>query len=128
VEYLLTVDDGYDNLLCEGQSIQIESQDFYHSMGILCCTEFGTNHEHIKIIDTENQEETVYFDAYDISDYTAKNTVEIGACYSVVSDKIVREKNVLTTNVIKFTCPRKIQRIILPYCFNLHILAITLFR
>ncbi len=128
VEYLLTIDDRYDNLLCEKQSIQIESQDFYHSMGILCCTEFGTNHEHIKIIDTENQEETVYFDAYDISDYTAKNTVEIGACYSVVSDKIVREKNVLTTNVIKFTCPRKIQRIILPYCFNLHILAITLFR
>lgn len=128
VEYLLTIDDRYDNLLCEGQSIQIESRDFYHSMGILCCTEFGTNHEHIKVIDQENHEEIVYFDAYDISDCTAKNTVEIGACYSVVSDKIVRENNVLTTNVIKLTCPKKIQRIILPYCFNLHILAITLFR
>ena len=128
VEYLLTVDDGYDNLLCEGQSIQIESEDFYHSMGILCCTEFGTNHEHIKIIDEENHEEIVYFDAYDISDCTAENTVDIGACYSAVSDKIVREKNVLTTNVLKFNCAKKIQKIVLPYCFNLHIMAITFFR
>lgn len=128
VEYLLTIDDGYDNMLCEGQSIQIESADFYHSMGILCCTEFGTNHEYIKIIDEENHEKIVYFDAYDISDCTAENTVEIGACYSMVSDKIVREKNVLTTNIIKFNCPKKIQQIVLPYCFNLHILAITFFR
>lgn len=128
VEYFLTINDRYDNLLCEGQSIRIESQEPYRNMGILCCTEFGTNHEHIKIIDEENHEEIVYFDAYDISDYTADNTVEIGACYSMVSDKIVREKNVLTTNVIKLTCPRRIERIILPYCFNLHILAITFFR
>lgn len=128
VEYLLTIDDGYDNLLCEGQSIQIESEDFYCGMGILCCTEFGTNHEHIKIIDEENHEEMVYFDAYDISDCTAENTVDIGACYSVVSDKIVREKNVLTTNVLKFNCAKKIRKIVLPYCFNLHIMSITFFR
>ena len=128
VEYLLTIDDGYDNLLCEGQSIQIESEDFYCGMGILCCTEFGTNHEHIKIIDEENHEEMVYFDAYVISDCTAENSVDIGACYSVVSDKIVREKNVLTTNVLKFNCAKKIRKIVLPYCFNLHIMSITFFR
>lgn len=127
IQYSINVEAILDNIVCEGQEIIVENNKVFRGIGVLCCTEFGTNHESLRIIGEDKSEERVYFNSYDIADYNADNTIEVGASYSQRTNSIIREINVFTTNLIDFIYPRQVEKIVLPNCTNLHILAMTLY-
>ena len=118
-----------NNVICEAQQIQIHTDIKYNGMSVLVCSDWGTNYEMIECFDHNGYSEKVYISGFNINELHKKyeHTIKVGASYHAVSHEMIRQENVFTYNQIYFDKGMEIDKIVLPYCSNLHIFSIVLF-
>ena len=126
VSFELCLNAKFDNVICEKQVIDIEMDGGAYGIAVLCSSEWGNNHEVIQCIDNEGKVEFAYITSYDIAKLDYENKIVIGPSYIKEEGICVRENNTLTYNIVMFEKQIKLKQIILPYCLNMHIFAMSL--
>lgn len=126
VAFRLCLNVEFDNVICEKQTIDVEMDCEVYGIAVLCSSEWGNNHEVIHCIDNEGKMEFAYVTSYDMAKLDYENKIVVGPSYMKEENVCIRETAALTYNIIEFEKQMHLKQIILPYCLNMHIFAISL--
>lgn len=116
----------FDNLICQGQEIEITEKFNISGIAFICCAEWGAVDEKIEIKGAGKERILLNVHIHDISQYEEKDACIIGKTYDMQGNNI-QKKSALFVQVHHFEKCR-IDKIILPNSNNVHILAITLLK
>lgn len=114
----------YDNIICQGQEINLQINKPLKGIAILSCAEWGECKECITIESCNKEVEVHMIVSNDISDVSNENII----CVGYTQDNygmVINKKAGITYNIINFNINKKINKIILPTCPNMHIISIT---
>lgn len=126
VSFELCLGAEFDNVICEKQTIDVETDCKAYGIAVLCSSEWGNNHEVIQCIDNEEKVEFAYVASYDMAKLDYENKIVVGPSYMKEENVCIREITALTYNIVRFEKQMDLKKIILPYCLNMHIFAISL--
>lgn len=115
----------WDNIVCDGQTIEVPKQKFKRVM-FLGCTEWGEGGGWLKVIYKNGEEEIAYLV---ISDWYADSVTNGTKMFTAkIHSQIVgkRERSAYGFS-FKLKDDVEIEKIQLPRCKNMHIMAISLF-
>lgn len=118
-----------DNLVCEGQIIEVNNKNLYERVGILCVSEFGESIEVIKLMYSDDSQQKLHIKVTDVNDEPlfGEKIVWRGVTYQKDDNGVATQR---LNNAHLFWVEFKIKRdslvseIILPDCSNLHIYGI----
>ena len=117
----------FDNIICNGQIIDLDVIDDVFSIEILLCAEWGGCEDSINLIDCSGYEFNKKIVANDISEVDLNNVLVIGKSKNM-DGSIVNEKVGVTHNSIILDEEIKLKSIRLPVNPNMHILAISILK
>lgn len=118
-----------DNLVCEGQGIEVNNKNLYERVGILCVSEFGESIEVIKLKYSDNSQQKLHIKITDVNDEPlfGEKIVWRGVTYQKDDNGNTTQRlNNAHLFWVEFKIKRdsSVNKIILPDCSNLHIYGI----
>lgn len=117
----------FDNIICNGQVINLDVIDNVFSIEILVCAEWGGCEDSINIIDCSGYEFNKKIVANDISEVDLNNVLVIGKSKNM-DGSMVNERVGVTHNSIILDEEIQLKSIRLPVNPNMHILAISILQ
>lgn len=117
----------YDNIICNGQIINLDVKGKVISIEMLVCAEWGGCEDSIKIISNLGFEYNKKIVAYDISEVNINNVLVIGKSKNL-DGSIVNEQVGVTHNRIILDKEIHLKAIRLPVNPNMHIVAISILQ
>ena len=124
VQFATYFENELDNVVCQGQMIDINKIEYIYSVEILVCAEWGACEDSIEFYFEDGEYAIKKIVANDISDIMEENIIIIGLS-KTIEGKIVNDKVGITYNKINFDTIRKIKSIRLPINTNMHIISIV---
>ncbi|MCI9541781.1 MAG: hypothetical protein HFG39_12160 [Lachnospiraceae bacterium] len=122
-----------DNVVCEGQKIEIYKDKLYSRIGFIAVSEFGESIDVIKVIYDDGKQQKLHIKISDVNNEPLfeEKTIWRGVTYQKVNNgnmSIRLENAHLYWVEYRINNDNSIKRIILPECSNLHIYGIYFFE
>lgn len=123
----------YDNLVCEGQNIEVNTKNKYERIGILSVSEFGESIDVIKLVYADGIQQKLHIKVTDVNaePLFGEKIVWRGVTYQKDDNgnTMQRLDNAhLFWIEFKINSDCSVKKIVLPDCSNLHIYGIYFFK